>query len=239
MFDPAFRKTVEPWVPRRLLRWVDPYHAVLNERLGEAARSLASGSWVLDAGAGECPHRLMFSHTRYVALDRGIGDPSWDYSSLNACGDIHALPFRDGAFDAVVNVSVLEHLQEPSQAIAEFARVLRPGGQLILSTVQCWEIHQSPNDFFRFTRYGLEYLFRKAGLQSHRIEALGGYFWLLSFRLLNILSFFQRGWRWGIFVLLVPLFGFLLPVLLYYLDPLDRERNYTLGYFCQCEKTAD
>ncbi len=81
------------------------------------------------------------------------------------------------------------------------ARVLKPGGGLILTTAMCWEIHQHPNDFFRYTRYGLTYLFDKAGLES-RVEALGGLFWLIGFRLMAVLSFFQRSWRWLIFVIL-------------------------------------
>lgn len=239
MFDPAFRKRIEPWLPKFFLRRVDPYHFLLDDRLAEAAASLPAGALVLDVGAGECPHRRFFAHTRYVTLDRGIGDARWDYSRIDAFGDAVALPFPHGTFDALVNVALLEHLKEPGQAMAEFARVLRPGGQLILSTVQCWEMHQKPNDFFRFTRYGLEYLFGQAGFQPEQLEALGGYFWLLGFRLINVLSFFQRGWRWAIFVLLAPIFGFLLPFLLYYLDPLDRSRDFTLGYFCRCRKSGD
>ena len=137
----------------------------------------------MDAGAGECPHAPLFAHTHYVRLDRGIGDKAWDYSKIEVLGDISDLPFHDGSFDAVINIQVLEHLKEPGIGISEMARVLKPGGQLILTTVQCWEIHQHPNDFFRYTRYGLTYLFDKAGLES-RVEALGGLFWLIGFRLM-------------------------------------------------------
>ncbi len=75
------------------------------------------------------------------------------------------------------------------------ARVLKPGGQLILTTVQCWEIHQHPNDFFRYTRYGLTYLFDKAGLES-RVEALGGLFWLIGFRLMPMPGSFKCSRTW-------------------------------------------
>jgi SAM-dependent methyltransferase len=235
MFKPQFRKAVQPLVPRFVLRWIDPFHTSLNQRLAQAAQSLPAGALVLDAGAGECPHATLFAHTRYIKLDRGIGDKLWDYSKVDVLGDIGALPFRDGVFDAVVNIQVLEHLREPGTSIAEMARVLKPGAQLILTTVQCWEIHQHPNDFFRFTRYGLEYLFDKAGLES-RVEALGGLFWLIGFRMMAVLSFFQRGWRWLVFAVLAPFFGFLIPVVCYFLDPVDRRRDYTLGYFCWCRK---
>lgn len=239
MFDPNFRKRVEPWIPPVVKRWIDPFHTLLNDRLRAAAQSLPPGSWVLDAGAGECPHRPMFAHCHYVTLDKGIGDVRWDYSKVGVVGDILELPFKDRSFDAVINIQVLEHIHEPGQAINEFTRVLKPGGKLVLTTVMCWEIHQHPNDFFRYTKFGLEYLFRKAGLRIGAVEALGGFFWLLAFRLMNLLSFFQRGWRWIVFVLLAPWFGFLVPTLLYYMDPLDRKRDYTLGYFCWCEKGAE
>jgi SAM-dependent methyltransferase len=237
MFDPDFRKRVQPLIPRFVLRWIDPFHAKLTENLAEAARGIPAGALVLDAGAGECPHASMFGHTRYIKFDRGIGDARWDYSRVDTLGDVHALPFRDHAFDAVISIQVLEHLNEPRTAVAEMARVLKPGGKLILTTVQCWEIHQHPNDFFRYTRYGLTYLFDKANLES-RVEALGGLFWLIALRLMAILGYFQKGWRWILFVPLAPVFGFLIPGVCYFLDPLDRKRDYTLGYFCWCRKSA-
>jgi SAM-dependent methyltransferase len=237
MFRPEFRKRVEPLIPKFILRWVDPFHTLLLEHLTEAARKIPPGAMVLDAGAGECPHSHLFAHTRYIKFDRGIGDEHWDYSRVDALGDIHDLPFRDNSFDAVVNIQVLEHVKEPRVAVAEMARVLKPGGQLLLTTVQMWEIHQHPNDFFRFTRYGLTYLFDKANLQS-RVEALGGLFWLIGFRLMAVLGFFQKGWRWILFVVLAPIFGLVLPGVCYLLDPLDRKRDYTLGYFCWARKSV-
>jgi ubiquinone/menaquinone biosynthesis C-methylase UbiE len=47
-------------------------------------------------------------------------------------GDAYALPFDDGSFDAVVCVRVVHHLEQPAAVFAEFARVLRPGGVLVL-----------------------------------------------------------------------------------------------------------
>lgn len=135
----------------------------------------------------------------------------------------------------MVSIQVLEHLKEPGLGVAEMARVLKPGGRLILTTVQDWEIHQHPNDFFRFTRYGLQYLFGRAGLES-QVDALGGLFWQIGFRTMAILGFFQEGWRWLFFVLLAPVFGFAIPVICYFLDPADRRQDYTLGYFCVCRK---
>jgi SAM-dependent methyltransferase len=47
--------------------------------------------------------------------------------------DVHELPFADGSFDAVVGNLAIMHLSRPERAMAEFARVLRPGGRLALT----------------------------------------------------------------------------------------------------------
>jgi ArsR family transcriptional regulator len=46
--------------------------------------------------------------------------------------DVHALPFRDGSFDSVLMFHTLTYAERPARALAECARVLRPGGRLVL-----------------------------------------------------------------------------------------------------------
>jgi SAM-dependent methyltransferase len=117
------------------------------------------------------------------------------------------------------------------------ARTLKPGGRLLVAAPHEWEVHQAPHDYFRFTRYGLEYLLDGAGLEVIEIRAAGGYFRLLARRLLNGLQFFTGGMRWLGFlpaaILLVPP-----AVILPLLDGLDREKNFTVGYLCWAKKAA-
>ncbi len=49
-------------------------------------------------------------------------------------GDAYRLPYEDGYFDAVVASEIIEHLERPGEAVQEFARVIRPGGILVVST---------------------------------------------------------------------------------------------------------
>jgi SAM-dependent methyltransferase len=58
--------------------------------------------------------------------------------------------------------------------MAELARVLAPGGHLILSVPHLSAIHEAPNDFFRYTRFGLESLCRAVGLEAVEVSATSG-----------------------------------------------------------------
>jgi hypothetical protein len=109
---------------------------------------------------------------------------------------------------------------------------------------QGWEEHCIPRDFFRFTRFGLQHLFEKAGYRVLSIMPLGGYFWYIGHRLpvsYRYLFPSERG-RLGKILdapLRHPARFFLrtaVPYLCFYLDRLDKRQSFTLNYACVCEK---
>jgi SAM-dependent methyltransferase len=83
-------------------------------------------------------------------------------------------PFPSASFDAVFAMEVLEHVTAPHLAIAEAHRVLRPGGVLVASTPFIFEQHDTPHDYYRYNRFGLEYLLRD--FRERTIVARSGYF---------------------------------------------------------------
>jgi SAM-dependent methyltransferase len=225
------------YLPGFLRRHVLHFETAIQDRVAEFARSLAAGSRLLDAGAGEGQYAGLFGRQRYCGVDLAVGDSGWNYSRLDALADLAALPFAADCFDAAIHIVTLEHVPEPAAVLREVARTLAPGGQLLLVAPHEWEVHQAPHDYFRYTRHGLEYLLRKAGFRSIEIEPVGGYFRLLSRRLLNGLQFFSGGMKWICFL---PAAVFLVPpaLVLPFLDFLDRDRNFTLGYICTARKTG-
>lgn len=89
---------------------------------------------------------------------------------VDVVGDAHELPFPDQSFERILCTEVLEHVHTPQKAIDEMYRVLKPVGELILTTRFIAPIHDSPGDYFRFTKYGLAHLLRKWEIVSIKEE---------------------------------------------------------------------
>lgn len=224
-------------IERLLPRFLSRYLLFVETRIDSAVRafaaSLPESALVLDAGAGESPHAPIFAGRRYVAVDLGIGDEGWNYSRLDARADLAALPFRAHSFDACIHIVTLEHVPRPAEVLSEIARVLKPGGRLLIVAPQDWEIHQAPHDYYRYTRHGLSYLLTTAGFEIDSLEPLGGFFRLLQRRVLNALQFFHG--LWFLFALLaVAPAALVLPAF----EFLDRRRDFTLGYICLARRRS-
>jgi SAM-dependent methyltransferase len=222
-------------LPTFLRRQILYFEAAIDDALAAFARDLPAGARVLDAGSGEGRHRGLFPQARYCGVDLAVGDPRWNYRALDAVADLEALPFRDGAFAACINIVTLEHVRQPAIVVREIARSLAAGGRLLMAVPHEWEVHQAPHDYFRYTRHGAQYLLEQAGFETIEIRPVGGYFRLLSRRMLNGLQLVTGGARWLGFL---PAALFLGPpaLALPLLDFLDRDRNFTLGYICLAKK---
>ena len=91
-----------------------------------------------------------------------------------ACDLTKPLPFPDAAFDTILLSDVLEHIPEPEALWAEAARVLAPGGRLLLNVPFLYGLHEQPHDYYRYTEFALRRFAERAGLAVLALEPVGG-----------------------------------------------------------------
>lgn len=99
--------------------------------------------------------------TRYIGLDYYRTATQWYGSRPQVFGDAHDLPFPGSLIDCVLLLDVLEHLEKPERGLAEIRRVLKPGGLLIIQVPFLYPVHDKPQDYRRWTVFGLSRLLRE------------------------------------------------------------------------------
>ncbi len=128
---------------------------------------------VVDVGCGTLKYKELILGLprvqKYFGIDFFLADGVDLVADLNA-----PLPLANNIFDTAVCISVIEHLTEPQVAINEIYRILKPGGHLLLATPWEFPFHHEPSDYFRYSRYALEYMLKKAGFEVVSVHATGG-----------------------------------------------------------------
>lgn len=208
---------------------------------GEAA-SIPAGSRVLDAGAGIGQYRSLFEHCDYRAQDFGQ-EPATvgKYTKLDYECDITSIPVEDGSFDAVLCIEVLEHVPDPVAAVNELARILRPGGRLIMTAPLGSFLHQEPYHYYGgYTPYWYMKFLTEAGLRVDSVERNLGFFSLFGQESIRYRELLRAGlrtqtgaMRWlgmGTAWLLMAPLSRLLPLVGRWLDSLSLEQMATVGY---------
>ena len=115
---------------------------------------------VLDCGAGR----------RATYFENVVNYEIVDYETTDVIGVGECLPFKDGSFDAVISVAVLEHVRDPFTCAAEIVRVLKPGGKLLCCVPFLAPVHGYPHHYYNMTPQGLRALFeRKLQIDDQKV----------------------------------------------------------------------
>jgi SAM-dependent methyltransferase len=216
-----------------------------NAWVAERAAALPAGSRVIDVGAGSCPYRALFAHCTYVAHDVGKVDADLlqgrsGYGDLHLVSDITAIPTESGSFDAVLCTEVIEHVPDPTAAVAEMGRLLRPGGRLFLTAPLRSGLHQLPYHFYGgFTPEWYHRYLAQVGFDRIEVRPVCGAFAFYAeegLRISLLLSPFSsapvalRLLLLPVWLITVPWLAVLAPVLLMILDRLLPDAGGTTGY---------
>jgi SAM-dependent methyltransferase len=158
--------------------WLSPgsrLAAELQVRAYEPVIRAHARGRLLDLGCGLAP-----CHGIYRGLVASSVCVDWPGSAharrhVDLFADLNrGLPLVSACADTVLLTDVLEHLAEPALLLGEVARLLRPGGHLVLAVPFLYWIHEPPHDYFRYTEFALRRLCAGAGLEVRSLEAYGG-----------------------------------------------------------------
>jgi SAM-dependent methyltransferase len=155
---------------RRKTRWLlgTPLHPQwLYGRRTAAAPWIAGRARgrVIDIGCGDrWVEPFLSSSCAYLALDFPPTGKLMYRAHPHVFASASALPLPDQSVDTVLLIEVAEHLAQPASAFAEIARVLRPGGRLLMSVPFLYPIHDAPHDYQRWTVHGLVRSLEASGL---------------------------------------------------------------------------
>ena len=153
------------WLAHRINNWSLERH--LNKITGR----------VVDLGCGTTPYKadILKVANEYIGVD--WENSLRDKSNVDIFADLtKRLPFDDEYADTVVSFQTMEHLPEPAFFLSECYRILKPGGRLFVTVPFMWHVHEEPHDYYRYTRYSLEYLLSKHGFDQIEITENTG-FW--------------------------------------------------------------
>ncbi len=222
--------------------------------VAQQASLIPENNSVLDVGAGSCPYREYFSHCDYRTQDFTSLSPEQlrgrcGYDKIDYVCDATNIPVSDANFDVILCTEVLEHVPEPIKVINEFARILKPGGKVLLTAPLGSGIHQEPYHFYGgYTPYWYQKFLTEAGFSDIYIEPNGGFFKHYgqeSIRFAQMTIPWKLNTNIGLRFLWVPLwlvllpwFALILPILCHFLDNLDKNQDFTIGYHVTATKKA-
>jgi SAM-dependent methyltransferase len=221
-----------------------------REWVAEEAARVPRGARVLDVGAGPGQYRPLFAHCEYLTQDFGQ-EPATigKYTKLDFECDITAIPVESESFDAVLCTEVLEHVPEPLKALAEIARILKPGGKLLLTAPLGSLLHQEPYHYYGgYTPYFYRRFLPELGFEIEDLHSNQGFFSLfgqetqryadlLRDPAVKRLPFAKRALLAIVRLLLWPLVQ-ILPLAGNWLDALQLEQMATIGYHVVAVKRA-
>lgn len=131
---------------------------------------------ILDVGGGRpwskdmAKYKDWFKDSDYQTLDN---DPN---THPDIVGDIHSMVAVDSSFDALICKAVLQHVENPQQAVNELWRVVKTGGLVLAYVPFVYPYHARAGvyqDYWRFTEDGIKLLFKN--FKQIEIQAVDGY----------------------------------------------------------------
>lgn len=210
-------------------------YKIVDKVLAESIQKYARGK-LLDIGCGEKPYESMAKAyiTEHVGLDHK--NTLHNKSKIDLFGNAYNIPVEYEYFDTILCTAVLEHLEEPYRAIKEANRVLKKKGHAIYTVPLFWHIHEEPRDFYRYTKWGLKYLFEENGFEIIELKALSGFLVTFGQEYVYYIWRFRKGGGINPLYWIIPIIGFIIQWICYLLNKIDNSKEFTWMYILVAKK---
>jgi len=189
------------------------------------------GAQVLNIGAGGDIGKTLMRH----ASEQQFQVASLDIDAQrhpDIVGDICAHDFKGQQFDVIVMAETLEHIHSPHLALENVHRVLKESGRLILTVPFIFPIHDQPYDYYRYTRYGLEYLLRN----FRDVSIAERNSWTETIDVLSARLIMDKNWPARILAPFLVLLAFIKWPISFLLSRVVRTHFITTGYLVTARK---
>jgi SAM-dependent methyltransferase len=127
---------------------------------------------VFDIGCGNKPYEKLFEGK--IDSYQGCDIVQSSLNRVDVICEATQIPIVSNSFNTIISTQVMEHINAPEAMLSEANRLLEDGGNIILSIPFCWELHEEPFDFFRYSKYGLQAMLERNGFEIISIKANGG-----------------------------------------------------------------
>ncbi|RYZ19647.1 MAG: class I SAM-dependent methyltransferase, partial [Chitinophagaceae bacterium] len=155
MISPAFNPSITQsnyLIRHRLLKAISRFAPNLKGKL-------------LDFGCGQKPYYSLFTVDEYIGIDfENPGHPHAN-EAIDVFYNGKNIPFANNTFDSIFTSEVFEHVFNLPEIITELHRVLKPGGQLLISCPFAFCEHEQPNDYARYTSFAMRHMLQQKGFE--------------------------------------------------------------------------
>lgn len=153
--------------------WFRGRRRILTRLLADLG--LPPDACILDAGCGTGANTpTLAAHGRVFGVDASPVPLGLARDGRAVLARLERLPFASGSFDLVAALDLLEHLDDDTAGVREVARVLAPGGRLLVfvpAFEQLWGLQDDVSDHRRrYTAHSLRGLLTRAGLGVRRLS---------------------------------------------------------------------
>ncbi len=144
-----------------------------------AASKYAKGE-LIDIGCGTKPYEAIFQPhiNSYFGIDYESSAES-NYSTDTKADlfiDCTNTGLEKETYDTLLSTQVMEHIYDTASYVKECHRLLKKGGYGIFTVPMSWRCHGEPYDFYRFTKYSLEKIFKENGFLIIELKEIEGTF---------------------------------------------------------------